>query len=70
MYVKFFDGPEGRMSIDVFRYICMACDYDAECVQCKAKKRGYTYYAECVFGMALIDMIGFEYPFEVYDVRK
>jgi len=70
IYVKFFDGREGRMSIDLFRELCVKCDYDAEQVEEAAKKLGYVYYPETVFEMRLIDMIGFEFPNEVYEVMK
>lgn len=67
MFVKFFIGNDGRMSIEMFRQLCIQYAFDAECVELQANVLGYKFYPEMCFNIPLIDMIGFEFPYEVYD---
>ena len=69
IYVTFFTGKDGRMELNQFRALCEAYDYDPETVECAAKELGY-FYSPVYGTIMLIDMIGFEFPFEIYDVMK
>lgn len=68
LYTKCFTDKNGRMAMDHFRAICEAVDYDPEQVLCLAEKLGYSF--QNILGLELIDLIGFEFPYEIYDVRN
>ena len=69
IYMKFFTGEEGRMPQEMFRHLCKQCAFNAECVEEQANILGYTFDKEECFNIPLIDMIGFEFPFEVYKTK-
>ena len=66
IYLTFFTGEDGRMPQETFRHLCKQCAFDAECVELQANILGYTFQPEACFNIPLIDMIGFEFPYEVY----